>query len=369
MPAQLVLARVQALLGLFCEYLGDDDEADRQLEASATLARTLGARRELAVALSYRGGSASLYGANTCEPCLQSLAIFEELNDRWGIASTLRGLGWFSLHQGDYALAKDRFQASVDAFRSLGDAEGLVESLGGRGYTAWIMGEYEKACGFHEEMLALCRESGDRRGTAHALANLGIDACGLQQFEKGLKLWGESYAIYAEMGDRWGMSDEQGDMAEAYNFLGQYTEAAEHARRSLDLHAKRRHGLADWELRILGVASLGLGDMRAAAEYFRQALQSDLDAWYPARALHALAGVAALLAAKGVRERALELLALVFNDRRTWQWAKDSYAPLLAELQAALPINTVDAAENRGRARDLKATIAEVLVELGGQSE
>jgi len=100
-------------------------------------------------------------------------------------------------------LARERFQASVDAFRALGDAENLAESLGGRGYVAWIMGEYEQARRFHDEMLAVGREIGDRRGTARALGDLGIDACGMQQVEEAFRLWRESLAIYAEIGDRW----------------------------------------------------------------------------------------------------------------------------------------------------------------------
>ena len=363
---ELALTRVLAQQGLFSEYLGDDAEASRLLNTSLALARSLGARREMAVALTYLGGSASLYGTSECEPCQQALVIFKELGERWGIAITLRGLAWVAMNRGDYPLARDQFQASIDAFRALGDAEGLAESLGGRGYTAWIMGEYAQAKGFHEEMLSVCRQIGDRRGTARAIADLAIDSCGLRLFDDALWLWRESLAIYAEIGDRWGMADELGDLGEGCNMLGRYAEAAEYAQRSLDLQVKRSRGIADWEFRVRGVAALGLGDFQAAAENFRQALQINLGAWRPARALHVLASVAALLAAKGERVRALELLALVFHDHRTWQWAKDSYAPLLAELQAALPVNTVDAAENRGRARDLEATIAEVLVELGG---
>jgi predicted ATPase len=362
-PARLALARVQAQRGMFCEYLGEDEEAGRFLNASLSLARALDSRRDMAVALSFLGGSASLYGAIECNPCLQALAIFGELEDCWGVAITLRGLAWGALHQGDYPLAVDRFQASVDAFRGLDDSEGLAESLGGRGYTAWIMGEYERAQKFHEEMLAVCSETGDRRGTARAIADLAIDACGMQQFEEALRLWRESLVTYMEIGDRWGMADVLGDMGEGCNMLGRYAEAAEYAEQSLDLKVKRRRGLADWELRVRGVAALGMGDLRAASDDFRQALQSDLVTWYPARALHVLASVAALLAAEGERERALELLALVFHDRRTWQWAKDSAAPLFTTLRAELPANVIAAAEARGRASDLRATVEELLAE------
>jgi tetratricopeptide (TPR) repeat protein len=228
------------------------------------------------------------------------------------------------------------------------------------------MGEYEQARGFHEEMLAVCRETGDRRGTARAIADLAIDACGLQQFEEALQLWRESLAIYAEIGDRWGIADVLGDMGEGCNGLGRYAEAADYAQQSLDLQVKRRRGLGDWELRVRGIAALGMGDTEAASGFFRQALKSDFGAWYPARALHVLAGVAALLAATGERVRGLEILALVFHDRRTWQWAKDSSASLLAGLRVDLPADVAAAAEARGRARDLKATVTELLVELGG---
>jgi hypothetical protein len=40
--------------------------------------------------------------------------------------------------------------------------------------------------------------------------------------------------------------------------------------------------------------------------------------------------------------------------------------PLAAELEAKLPLAVVTAAQARGRARDLNATVAELLVELAG---
>jgi hypothetical protein len=63
---------------------------------------------------------------------------------------------------------------------------------------------------------------------------------------------------------------------------------------------------------------------------------------------------------------ALELLALVIGHRLSWQMAKDQAAPLVAELEAELPPEVVAVAWERGQARDLDATVAELLVELGG---
>ena len=64
------------------------------------------------------------------------------------------------------------------------------------------------------------------------------------------------------------------------------------------------------------------------------------------------------------REWALELLALVLRHPSTWQWTKDRAAPLIAELEVELSPDLFAAAQARGRARDLDATVKELLVEL-----
>jgi len=90
------------------------------------------------------------------------------------------------------------------------------------------------------------------------------------------------------------------------------------------------------------------------------------DGWRDVPAPLALAGTATLLAAEGEKERALELLALVLHHPASWQWTKDRAAALVAELEAELSPDAVAAALEHGRTRDLAATVAELLAELGG---
>ena len=73
-----------------------------------------------------------------------------------------------------------------------------------------------------------------------------------------------------------------------------------------------------------------------------------------------------MLVAKGDGERALELVAMVLHHPMSCQWAKDRAVPLIVELEADLPPEAVTAARERGRARDLDATVVELLEELGG---
>ena len=91
----------------------------------------------------------------------------------------------------------------------------------------------------------------------------------------------------------------------------------------------------------------------------------ELQAFLPV--LFALPGVALLLVENGRLERAVEVYALasrypfVANSR----WFEDVAGRHIATVAAALPPDVVAAAQERGRARDMDATVAELLAELG----
>ena len=84
--------------------------------------------------------------------------------------------------------------------------------------------------------------------------------------------------------------------------------------------------------------------------------------------VHPLSGIARLLADAGQRERAVELYALtsrspfVANSR----WFEDVFGRHIDAIAATLPLEVAEAARARGRARDLDATMKELLAELEG---
>ena len=119
-------------------------------------------------------------------------------------------------------------------------------------------------------------------------------------------------------------------------------------------------------LALLGYAARGLGHLDQAGLHLHKALETAVEGGFVAL-LMALPATALLLADGGQEERAVELYALasryplVANSR----WFEDVAGKHIAAVAAALPPEVVTAAQERGRARDLDATVAELLAELG----
>jgi predicted ATPase len=366
--SRMVLGRVLLQLGRFCNSLGRIERGRGVLKDSLAMFRDLDARREMAYALCYLGGVAptqtegeSLYQ--------KGLAVFREVGDRRGIALSLRGLGWTAIFRGEYRAAKQLFEESLGIFRQLGNQEGIATSLDDLGYTAWVLGEYELAKQLHQEGLALYRQLSDQRGIADCADFLAIAAAGLGEYEEAKQLWLESLALFEEIGHPYGMAWALVNRGEVANLLEEYTEAIRLAQKGLALFKRidYRRGIAH-SIRVLGDAACGLGDLQGAKRHFCQALEAAMTLQVMPFTLHTLIGIATLLAAEGDREQALELLVLVLHHPISWQWVRDRAARVVVRLEAELSPDIVASARERGRVRDLGATVAELLDELGETS-
>jgi tetratricopeptide (TPR) repeat protein len=124
--------------------------------------------------------------------------------------------------------------------------------------------------------------------------------------------------------------------------------------------------LLSWVLAFLGYADRGLGQLEQARIHLLQALEMSTDIPSFIGLAFALPGVALLLADLGHKERAIDLYELASRHPAVARsrWPADVVRQPIAAVAAALPPDVVAAAEERGRARDLEATMAELLAEL-----
>lgn len=102
----------------------------------------------------------------------ESLKIARALGERQAIGIALSNQGNVAASQGDYVFARALYEESLAIDRELDDKQGLANVLNNLGNVAHEQGNYEEAQKCHEESLALKRELGERAGVASSLNNL-----------------------------------------------------------------------------------------------------------------------------------------------------------------------------------------------------
>ena len=191
------------------------------------------------------------------------------------------------------------------------------------------VGEYEPARALAYECLALARETGHSWGLGWALILLGGSALVENAYDEARRFFQESLSVCQEAGQQ----DTTG-----------------------------------WALVFSGVAALRLGQVSIGRQRLYEALQliATIGVFEPS--VTAVAAMALFLAEQGQPERAVELYAtasrypLISNSR----WYEDVAGKYIAGVAVTLSPEVVAAVQERGRARDLDATVIELLVESAG---
>jgi tetratricopeptide (TPR) repeat protein len=410
-----LLARVLTWQAIFDWMLGRTEPAralfQRSLDLLAQLRLDgLDVRREEAAALlglakvldhtGDRNGSRAL--------CEQSLARYRALDDRHGMAQALLWLGVNALYTGHCAAARKLLEESLAIQRSLGDKAGVARALRYLVDLSCNEGELAPAEGLARECIAIAREAQDHETVAGALFQL---AC-VTAYEGA---FAEAHALLEEvvpLCDRLGLLDQLavaqdiviwmkinlGDYAAARPLalanLGRLRQIGNARATGVQLLGSGEIALAEGRLAdalafltesadVLGqigqrdeqglalahladLASL-LGQPGQARKYLRQALQAASETKHFAASLSSVVSAAVCLAGEGQTERAVELYSLAARHPYVGnsKFRYDIAGKHIAAPAASRPPETVAAAQARGRARDLRLTLAKLVSEFG----
>ncbi len=339
----------------------------------------------------------------------QSIALYQSLGDRWGMSNALDGLGTVVWDRAAYNEAKQYHEKSLAIHRELGDQRGSAYSLGRLGTLALLQGQI-KGERLVRESITIYQKIGDRAGMANGFYIASMALMTLGAFDEAHSLLDENVAVFKNMGERsdivavmqscakvhlgkykrgraqakdgLGVAREIGDLLNAgfalivlgWEALARKAnvEAQTLFRESADACRSVGHReMLSWALTFLGYADRGLGQFAQAGEHFRYALQIAIEIQSFSGLLFVLGGIVLLVAdgggsASSQEERAVELYALasrhpaVDNSR----WFADVVGRRVSDVAATLPPDVVTAAKERGQARDLDTTMAELLAEL-----
>ena len=200
-------ARAKALdaIGTLAHDQGDIDRAEEVAReglklsagADAESGRVASFRRTLGITAERQGDyerATKLYE--------ESLALYREVEDRWGIASILLSLGNVFVVREEHERAKQLYRESLMVSRESGDPEQFATGLANLGYEHLLEGDHERATALNEEAAGLYRDRGSRGGLVYALDNLAWAALVRGDHERARALHEETLALCRELGDR-----------------------------------------------------------------------------------------------------------------------------------------------------------------------
>lgn len=207
----------------------------------------------------------------------ESLLLYQELNDRWGIAAALNALGIGARDSGDYEAAQSCFERCLEYWRALSDQVETARCLHNLANVARIRGNYPRAEMALREAANIFESEGDRSGAAWSM-NQGGD---IEREQGNLEAAGDRYQralkAFRDAGDRWGCGRSLSDLGHVYCEQKQYEAAQDAYSEALKIFAELGHkrGMA----RVLdGLACLAAARRQAAralklagaAEHFRR---------------------------------------------------------------------------------------------------
>jgi tetratricopeptide (TPR) repeat protein len=335
----------------------------------------------------------------------ESLTLYRALADRWGLLRALTTACMVRRFAFDLAEAERLGQEAVSVARALGHLEQVAWNLTLVSNVVHFQGDYERGEHLGREAVALYRQLGDRLGVALGLSQLSTLLINQGKFADTRAVGLESIQILRELGREDLVSMPALWLGYAEMCLGNYAEAK--AQLEIKLAGRDADGLGG-PFALMGLAQLAIasGHAERAIQLQRQcvammrqvnehlALAGSLavlaailvtaglpeearphlveslcliDAHpYPTPPSQLLAASALFLAQEGDVERATEVWALAASHRLVSdsRWFQDVFGTPITAAAQALPPPARVAAEERGRVRDIRQTVKELLADL-----
>jgi len=356
---ELLHARIQMWQGYFASWSGDLKKSETLIRTSLAVLDKSDTQRDKAYALYFLGQSVLAWkDKKACYE--QAIASFQEIGDRRGWALCLDSLSDVTVYTSEFELTIQLCLESLKIFEELGDDVWIAKLLDHLGYAYWLVGNYEKAKTYHQQSPAIHKKFGNCYAEADALNLLAIDLAALNDYEQGIQLLREALEISKEIGATLKTSVVLTNLAEIYNAMKDFKNAASCARESFLYNPNRSEWLT-WSNRTLGEALVGLGDLQGARKYLHKSLEIAHTVQEKMDILLAIKAISFYFATKGENVKALELIVLINYHPAAWQWTKDRASELALQLEANLSPDVVAQAQERGRVLDLDTAVIKLL--------
>jgi predicted ATPase/DNA-binding winged helix-turn-helix (wHTH) protein len=217
-------------------------EGRARLETILRLAGVGHSKERARVAL-FLGALVTAQGDFTSAACFleQSLSLYEELGDQWGIAASLNALAVSARDRGDYSSAQSNFERSLACWRMLPDRLAIARCLHNLANVVKVRGDYLRARWALREATDIFEEFGDRSGAAWSINQQGDIAREQGDSAGARRLYQHALSAFREAGDRWGSARSLTDLGCIDREQGEHLAAHEAYREALEIFASLGH--------------------------------------------------------------------------------------------------------------------------------
>jgi tetratricopeptide (TPR) repeat protein len=296
----------------------------------------------------------------------ESLALYQQLNDAFGISRVLHDLAYFYGNQGQIEKFIDLTRQSIDIKRSIGDRIGLAHSLYNLGASELLAGNLEAAEAYYRESLEIRQEMRDLQGVSISLSTLSAIAYLRGSLDQAQRLATEALEIATDI-----HNPASKGYAQVMLGLLKATREEDYAAAKSWCEEGARHNTSNRTYLFLTthcfvVAYIGLEDYESAQQAQRTLLQMAMTFGGTGALGFCLPTTALIIAHEGQDERAVELLGLVCTLRSNpvgWIEQSPLVTRLRQRLESTLGSDAYDAAWTRGTQQNLRQVTTELLQE------
>ncbi|NOH02647.1 MAG: tetratricopeptide repeat protein [Chloroflexi bacterium] len=295
----------------------------------------------------------------TLEECL---AYFRGVGDKTQIMACLNALGIASRFLGLEDKGEGYFRGQLEMARELGNRHEEATALNNISTALTTLGKNAESEQVLRECLALRREMNDEAGISSTLINLAVTLFNQERYEEEKPLLQEAIEISRRINQPRNLAGALGNLGTILLKEKNYTGALELFLQGLETHRNTgyRYGMSI-ALDNVGTAHFHLGNEAEALYHLKQSIREARDIKADFIALDALVWVAGIRARRGEFERAFELFGLIRHHSKTDPETLQTIVALTPEFIAGVSMETVRAAEDRGRTRSLSDIVEEIL--------
>lgn len=208
------------------------------------------------------------------EHFLTSLEIYQEIEDKLGLAESYNNIGAMYNFLGNVDKALESYQIALDLGRELGDKQIMAYSLVNIGYINKKQGNLHLALEFYQESLKIGLEVGNKPNIANTYNNIGVLYRDLGQYPSAMEYYQNALNIQEEIGHKKGMASTLGNMGHIYNLQGNIPLSLEFYYSALKIREEiGAKGSIARSLGSIGSIHKDQGDIKLALECYQKSLE------------------------------------------------------------------------------------------------